>query len=178
MSLTFYKNPFDDTNDEEFIAFNSSNSEALVVGSLIAAENNENKTGYGLGFWHDESGGVWDWGNSWNTYNNVRIKINNDEYTDSISKKSSKFLIPLNDYTCNKYRLGNKVTFKNGEIRTITSVKEYPEKIGEVGEYGAYLEVTVNGNKLLEVSNYENIEDYVVTDKNGETYQRGGLKYI
>ena len=157
--FTFYKNPFDKINDEEFREFNSSNSEALAVGGFIAAENNENKTGYGLGYWYDESGGVWDWGNSWNTYNKVMIKINNDEYTDSISNKTSAFLIPQNDYTNNKYQVGNKVTFINGESRTITSVKEYPDKIGEVGEYGIYLEVTVEGDDLLEVSMYGNIED-------------------
>ena len=45
--FTFYKNPFDKINDEEFREFNSSNSEALAVGGFIAAENNENETGYG-----------------------------------------------------------------------------------------------------------------------------------
>lgn len=174
--FTFYKNPFDKINDEEFREFNSSNSEALAVGGFIAAENNENKTGYGLGYWYDESGGVWDWGNSWNTYNKVMIKINNDEYTDSISNKTSAFLIPQNDYTNNKYQVGNKVTFINGESRTITSVKEYPDKIGEVGEYGIYLEVTVEGDGLLEVSMYGNIEDYVVTDKKGNVYPGGAFK--
>ena len=86
--FTFYKNPFDKINDEEFREFNSSNSEALAVGGFIAAENNENETGYGLGYWYDESGGVWDWGNSWNTYNKVMNFI--FLHLSSINKKQDK----------------------------------------------------------------------------------------
>lgn len=47
----------------------------------------------------------------------------------------------MNDYTIDKYLVGNRVIFKNRENHAITSDEEYPDKIDEVGEYGKYLEV-------------------------------------